>query len=406
MNVNKRLDLHSFSSPRRDSVDIYDFLATNISSKSFEERICDLGLSPELEEKIVAANVFYDSSSPARSFFLTKDNEKELASEVLIARHRFSNILLQSKVFRQATITVLQNIYLFRNRKIYFTDMPESTQCQRQDALDLFSNPIITSIPLAKTLTHLIISRIWHRINQLQHEHADNSVNYIELHHEAERLNTIRNAFMLLAHGLVKKIAGRVPKIYKEGLAYEDTVQVGVIGVGRAAYRYHHNCGIRFSTFAANYIRREIQQKALENRLIRISSNVLEQHAKLRKTSSTEELEKKFQTIINSSVQCDDRFPSGSDKTPHIAQPESTENFTEKVERQQIHEIIENILETVLTPKNADIIRRKYGLFPYNSQPQSAIEIGLRYGVTRSAIYQIEKNTLLKLREILEKTVC
>jgi Sigma-70 region 2 len=200
---------------------------------------------------------------------LSLNDERELATEVLCYRHLFTEQLLGSPKFRRAALTVIQNIYLFNNRKIFFGTTTASTENERQEALLLFSGaPCRTSLPLAKTFQHLIIARVWNRIIS-QSSTEVNDQHFIALHDVVERLNTLRNIYMLLTAGLVRKLAATTNTLYKESVTYEDAVQIGWVGIARAAYRYHQSCGVRFSTFAANWVYREIQRQALSGRLIR-----------------------------------------------------------------------------------------------------------------------------------------
>ncbi|MCP4297220.1 MAG: hypothetical protein GY786_16585 [Proteobacteria bacterium] len=70
-------------------------------------------------------------------------------------------------------------------------------------------------------------------------------------------------------------------------------------------------------------------------------------------------------------------------------------------EQQELQDILQKAIGELLSTKSADIIRRRYGLTPYRTQPQSAIAVGKTYGVTRSSIYQQENSAMEKLRRHL-----
>ena len=76
--------------------------------------------------------------------------------------------------------------------------------------------------------------------------------------------------------GLVKKIISQLGDIYREGISNEDAYQIGSFGVAPAAYRYHHSCGVCVSTYAANWIRKEVQRQSLHGQLIKIFTNTIE----------------------------------------------------------------------------------------------------------------------------------
>jgi DNA-directed RNA polymerase sigma subunit (sigma70/sigma32) len=60
------------------------------------------------------------------------------------------------------------------------------------------------------------------------------------------------------------------------------------------------------------------------------------------------------------------------------------------------------MIDAHLTEKEAEIIKRKFGLHPFTGSSQSVISISETYGVTRSSIYQIENKALMKLRRALK----
>ncbi len=149
--------------------ELLDLLATTPSSIPFVDRVKDLVLSPLLEQKVLLqqGKLLVHGSTRSNSYVrLTADDEKELATEVLLLRHKFTEHVLHFKKFRQAALTVVQNIYLFKNRKIFFgTSSSTNSETERQAALLLFStNSINASFSLAQTLQHLILARVWNRI--------------------------------------------------------------------------------------------------------------------------------------------------------------------------------------------------------------------------------------------------
>ena len=381
----------------RESVDVVDLLVCRPSKEPFLTRVANLKLSNDLEWKV--RNVCMACRADTMGQLLPKE-EKELATEVLLLRHKFTEIVWKTKEFNQAALTVIQNIYLFRNRKIFFDPSGALYEQERQEALHLFSSVNSSySLPLAKTFQHLIIARVWSRIRSQSSEKDFDCFAMEQLIKIVEDLNTVRNIYVLLTTGLVKKIVSQIGDIYKEGLTQEDATQIGSFGVARAAYRYHHSCGVRFSTYAANWIKKEIQRQSLDGRLIRVSTNTVEQYALAQKNNNTEQL-RHFSTVLTNSSckQQNSLIELGEDihKQPAgISEPELL--LANKEHRQMIHQAI----ATHLSTKDSDFIKRRFGLAPYSATPQSIISISKTYGVTRSAIYQQEKKILKELRRAL-----
>ena len=386
---------------------LIDLLPTTPSLIPFAKRVKALNLSTCLENKVLEQEGLLPDHSqaiPKNSPQLTAADEKEMATEVLLLRHRFTELVLHSRIFRQAVLTIVQNIYLFQNRKIFFgTSSIASSEEERQEALILFSsNPSNTTIPLAKTFQHLILARVWNRIlnnakvtDDLQTQH------FLELHAIVEKLNTIRNIYMILTTRLIKTLVARINDIYKESVTFEDAVQIGSFGVARAAYRYHQSSGVRFSTFAANWVFKEIQRQSLSGRLIRLSSNTVEQYTRALKTDDTEKLCKYTKRIQNATTAGEETFNSNSsDFYSEFSQDSSSPVI--KVESSELKTSLLDAIDQLLSAKSGDIIRRRYGFPPYQDKEQSVISISKVYGVTRGSIYQLEQSALKTLSSHLQ----
>ncbi|WP_228857221.1 sigma factor-like helix-turn-helix DNA-binding protein [Desulfomarina profundi] len=62
-------------------------------------------------------------------------------------------------------------------------------------------------------------------------------------------------------------------------------------------------------------------------------------------------------------------------------------------------------IDKTLNEKSGDILKRRYGLPPYQNREQSVMKISKIYGVTRGAIYQLEQTALKKLSACLDKSL-
>ena len=383
------------------SPEVVDLLATTPSKLPFATRVQDLTLSPSLEQKVLQQ----EGRLPCHSHALPKDcrhltvaDEKELATEMLLLRHRFTELVFNSGKFRQSALTIIQNIYLFRNRKIFF-GTPDSvpSEEERQQALHLFStDPSKMSIPLAKTLQHLILARVWRRIICQTTDTDRQRQQFAELHTIVEKLNTIRNIYIMLTTGLVKKLAGRINAIYKESVTFEDAIQIGSFGIARAAYRYHQSLGIRFSTYAANWVFKEIQRQSLDGRLIRISSNTVEQYSKAAKNAETDNMCKIRTKINQATTTWEDIFPVDASVSSFEARSEFS-SLVRNFECRELHTTLLQAIDLMLSDKCSDVIKRRFGFPPYQDQEQSVLDISRIYGVTRGSIYQLEQTALKKL---------
>jgi len=370
----------------RQPAAVLDLLPTTIAPECFPTRVRRLALSKALEDKVLAVTGYLPSSSWRTGYpSLSQLEEKELATEMLLCRHRFTETVLRSATFRQATLSILQNVYLFRERRIFFVPDHDSAEREREEALQLFSAlPAHRTLPLAKTFQHLIIARVWKRICSQVSLEEQQGETFTELHRVVVQLNTIRNIYMAMTLGLIQKLAGGLSWGVKEAISYEDAVQIGSFGIARAAYRYHHSSGIRFSTYAANWIFKEIQGQSRQSCLIRSPAQSINQ------ATSTAADHSPLTIRVPS-------FPAGD---PDVS-PQAP-GVDKEIENRQILDLLLKSVDTVLPDELGDIIKRRYGLPPYRGKAQSVQAIGQVYGKTRSSIYQREKTALTRLKRHLE----
>ena len=61
---------------------------------------------------------------------------------------------------------------------------------------------------------------------------------------------------------------------------------------------------------------------------------------------------------------------------------------------------VRRLVDSCLTPREADIIRRRYGLG--NHLPHTQKQVAALYGISRSYVSRIEKKALAKLEEALQ----
>lgn len=383
----------------RKSLNIIDLLKTPVSRQSFVERLQALSLCSQIENKVLRVNSALNTNRiPDKGLHLTVDDEKELATEVLLLRHQFTERVFENRMFRQAALTVIQNIYLFKQRKIFFSSTGLSTEEERQEALLLFSgSPEERTIPLARTFQHLILARVWDRICGKADAAFLQGQAFIELLAVVERLNTLRNIYMLLTTGLVQKLTRRISDIYKQSVTMEDAHQIGSFGIARAAYRYHPSCGVRFSTYAAKWIMKEIQRQALSGRLIRISSDLVEKVARAKRANTMGQECSAYRSLATATAQ----LTLQPGELQHHGNATIVAGPTEELEQKELQGLLLKAIDTVLSKKSGDVIKRRYGLGDYLGREQSIVEIGRAYGVTRGSIYQLEHSAMQKLRKHL-----
>jgi RNA polymerase primary sigma factor len=241
----------------------------------------------------------------------------------------------------------------------------------------------------------------------------------------AEALATAaREAFITANLRLVVTIARR---FRGRGLPLADLIQEGNLGLMRAVDRFDHRKGFRFSTFASWWIMASIRRAVLDKgQTVRVPIHLIETQRHVRKirrdlaqqlgrppTSReiaetanlpVEKVEEVESGLLVHAVSLDRTQSDEDDNSPLevFVDPEASEHsspremlFVEDEKRE-----LETLVAT-LSPVEADVIRRRYGLD--DEQEQTLQEIGNDYRRSRERIRQIEARALAKLRRALRR---
>lgn len=202
------------------------------------------------------------------------------------------------------------------------------------------------------------------------------------------------------------------------GVAFEDLIQAGNMGVLQGAVRFDHTRGYKFSTYVQYWIRKSLSKLVAQHaRGVRIPftiCKVINQIHKARKTLSrshgkfpADDEIAKFTGLSTARIamasKClrvvgsiDQKVGDCiSAKVLELTPDKSITSPEETVMRQDIVDNMYALLES-LDPKEQQVIYFRFGLETH--QRKSLEEIGRLYGVSKEWIRRIERRALTKLR--------
>jgi len=214
-----------------------------------------------------------------------------------------------------------------------------------------------------------------------------------------------------LVISIAKKYIGR-------GLSFSDIIQEGNIGLMKAVDKFQHIRGYKFSTYATWWIRQAITRSlADQSRTVRLPVHIVETMNTISKVSralvqelgrgpTPEEIGEriglpgnKVSAVLKSAEEpISLETPVGEESESHLQDFLEDKTMLSPLDIAMLHDLQKHVKKAIdtLTDKEADIIKRRYGIG--DDLSETLEEVGTKFNVTRERIRQIEANVLRKLR--------
>jgi RNA polymerase sigma factor (sigma-70 family) len=250
-----------------------------------------------------------------------------------------------------------------------------------------------------------------------EHRDRDSTIAAHKIEKVFNEVVPLRDLLFAFQEGIVvTDVCRRAPYLSSAqdgGARFEDVMQEARQSLNTALHRFDTSRGLKFSTFAVQWIGAAVYNDIYKNSsIIRVPTGTQKAIYKMdREGKSIEELagnnDESLEILAQaqkalSAISLENSLDShaGDQGIRNIISGDDEIVYDSDVEivaeyRKQVVEII----HTSLDPRSSDILISRYGLT--GNEPQSLRELGLKYGICSNRVSQIEKAAFKKVRELL-----
>ena len=195
---------------------------------------------------------------------------------------------------------------------------------------------------------------------------------------------------------LVNKFLG-----HDKSYSREDRLQDGNTGLVKAAYRFDPKRKIKFSTYACWWIKQEARLGYMSMaRTIRWPSNIYQAMGKgedvflaaMGRNSGVV-----FAATCKAPVSLNDSVGEATEPLANSIEAPNSVSVEDLVVNRQVADIVSSSIDSVLTPREALVIRARFGID--EKSDHILADIGRMLGVSPERIRHIESDALLKLKK-------
>lgn len=181
------------------------------------------------------------------------------------------------------------------------------------------------------------------------------------------------NGFSLLYTGQISLRDCIFKKYYTQSADQEDLISIGTIGLIKAVNTFRPDRGIKLATYASRCIENEILMHF------------------------------RAQRKVQGEVSLSDALETGTEGDALYLSDVVGEEDTmlEELQDKENRALLRRLIAEKLTKREADILRRRYGLD--GRLPQTQRQVAAHYGISRSYVSRLEKKALGKLEEALRE---
>ena len=221
-----------------------------------------------------------------------------------------------------------------------------------------------------------------------------------------------KRAREILVNANLRLVTSIAKKYQNRGIAMEDLIQEGTLGLIHAVDKYDWRRGFRFSTYATHWIRQALG-RAVENqgRTIRLPSHAIESLGKIKRTremlatrmnrvpTATEIAKElnmpldKVETLLEAEtpepMSLDAPAGESTTRLGDLLPAEDAAAPSARVFRRALREEINRALRH-LTPREREVLQLRYGLAEDSEAPMTLEQVGKELHLSRERARQIE----------------